>query len=174
MCQFLVVNEYYVHLSFHCVKLNKGRLRCNWDYLKIWTNFRRQLSKRHVTPKINFHKNKEITQNSPETALVWFFVIFIDIFWALKLNMLALFNPKAYFHFLNVNFTLSAFYELLKRTATLSTFFSFFMMFWMHYDNVSVFLNAVVATYVHLATSSVKVTCWYVYTVTASLKFIRD
>ena len=25
---FLIVNEYDAHLSFHCVKLNKGRLRC--------------------------------------------------------------------------------------------------------------------------------------------------
>ena len=32
----------------------------------------------------------------------------------------------------------------------------------MHFDNVSVFLNSVVAAYVHLATSSVKITCWYV------------
>ena len=29
MCvNFLVVNEYGAHLSVHCVKLNKGRLRC--------------------------------------------------------------------------------------------------------------------------------------------------
>ena len=49
----------------------------HWDYLKRLTHFRRQLSKRHVTPKINFCKNKEITQNSPETALVWFFVILL-------------------------------------------------------------------------------------------------
>ena len=76
--------------------------------------------------------------------------------------MPALFNPKAYFHFLNINFTLSAFYELLKSAATLSTF-SFCMMFGMHFDNVSVFLNSIVAAYVHLATSSVKITCWYVY-----------
>ena len=32
--------------------------------------------------------------------------------------MHALFNPKAYFHFLNVNFPLSAFYELLNSTGT--------------------------------------------------------
>ena len=73
--------------------------------------------------------------------------------------MRALLNPKAYFHFLNVNFTLSAFYELLKSTAIFSTFFSLCMMFGMHFDNVSVFLNSVVAAYVHLATSSVKITC---------------
>ena len=46
-----------------------------WDYLKRWTNFRRQLLKRHVTPKINFCKNIKIMQNSTETALLWFFVI---------------------------------------------------------------------------------------------------
>ena len=37
--------------------------------------------------------------------------------------MRALFNPKAYFHFLNVNVTLSALYELLKSTVTFSTLF---------------------------------------------------
>ena len=26
---FLVVNEYDAHLSFHCIKLNKDRLRCS-------------------------------------------------------------------------------------------------------------------------------------------------
>ena len=40
------------------------------------------------------------------------------------------------------------------------------MMFGMHFDNVSVLMNSVVAAYmyVHLATSSVTITCWYVYT----------
>ena len=28
VCQYLVVNQYDAHLSFHCVKLNKCRLRC--------------------------------------------------------------------------------------------------------------------------------------------------
>ena len=37
-----------------------------------------------------------------------------------------LFNLEAYFHFLDVNITLSAFYELSERTATLSTFFTFY------------------------------------------------
>ena len=37
-------------------------------------------------------------------------------------------------------------------------------MFGMHFDNVSVFLNSVVAAYVHLATSIVKIACLYVYT----------
>ena len=40
--------------------------------------------------------------------------------------MHALFNPKAYFNFLNVNFTLSAFHELLNSTATWSTLFTFY------------------------------------------------
>ena len=69
-----------------------------------------------------------------------------------------LFNPEAYFHFLSVNFKLSAFYELLIRTATLSTF-SLSIMFGMHFDNVSVLLKSVAAAYVHLATSSVTFTC---------------
>ena len=72
--------------------------------------------------------------------------------------MHSLFNPEAYFHFLNVNFKLAAFYELLIRTATLSTF-SLSIMFGMHFDNVSVLLKSVAAAYVHLATSSVTITC---------------
>ena len=78
--------------------------------------------------------------------------------------MQALFNPKACFQFLNVNFSLSAFHELLKSTATLSTFFSLCMMFGMHFDNISVLLNSVAAAYVHLATLSVTMTCRYVNT----------
>ena len=77
--------------------------------------------------------------------------------------MHALFKPKAYFHFLSVNFTLSAFDELLKSAATVSTF-SLSMMVGMHFDNVSVILNSVAAAYVHLVTSSVTITCSYVYT----------
>ena len=69
-----------------------------------------------------------------------------------------LFNPEAYFQFLSVNFKLSGFYELLIRTATLSTF-SLSIMFGMHFDNVSVLLKSVAAAYVHLATSSVTITC---------------
>ena len=37
-------------------------------------------------------------------------------------------------------------------------------MFRIHFDNVSVILNSVAAAYVHLSTSSVTITCWYVYT----------
>ena len=37
-------------------------------------------------------------------------------------------------------------------------------MFKMHFDNVSVLLNSVTAAYIHLATSSVTITFWYVYT----------
>ena len=73
--------------------------------------------------------------------------------------MHALFNPKAYFHFLNVNIPLSAFYELLNSTGTFSTFFSLCMMFGMRFDNVSVILNFIAAANVHLATSSVTITC---------------
>ena len=79
--------------------------------------------------------------------------------------MSALFNPKAYFHFLNVNFPLSAFYELLNSTDTFSTFFFILYDVWNAFDNVLVILNVVAAAYVRLATSSVTITRQYVYTV---------
>ena len=40
-----------------------------------------------------------------------------------------LFNPEADFHFLNINFKLSALYELLRRSATLSTFFTLYRVY---------------------------------------------
>ena len=82
--------------------------------------------------------------------------------------MRELFNPKVYFHFLNVNFTLSAFYELLKSTVTLSAL-PLCRMFGMHFDNVSVLLNSVTAAYAHLAMPSVTIICCYVYTVKLKL-----
>ena len=72
--------------------------------------------------------------------------------------MHSLFNPEAYFHFLNVNFTLSAFYELLKRTVIFSTFYTLYDV-WNAFDNVSVLLNSVAAAYVNLATPSITTTC---------------
>ena len=38
----------------------------------------------------------------------------------------ALFNRKSFFHFVNVSFTLSAYYELSQSTVTLSTLFIFY------------------------------------------------
>ena len=69
--------------------------------------------------------------------------------------MQALFNPKAYFHFLNVKFLLSAFFELLNSTDTLSTVLTLYDV-WNTFGNVSVLLNSVAAAYVRLATSNVK------------------
>ena len=125
---------------------------------------RSQLPKCHVTPKIAFRKNKEITKNSPKTALVCLFVISLTCFgYSNKACMQALLNPKAYFHVLNVNFTLSAFYELLKGTL-FHQLFSLCMTFGMHFDNISVLLNSVAAAYVNLATQSFTFTCLYLYT----------
>ena len=70
---FLVVNEYTLVSPLR--KVEQRYTKMLWDYSKSWTNFRRKLSKRHITPKINFRRNKKSSQNSPETALVWFFVI---------------------------------------------------------------------------------------------------
>ena len=135
----------------------------HWYYLKRCTNFRRQLSKRHVTPKINFCNNKEFTQNPPETALVWFFVISLTSSGQSNKVYRHCSTQKHIFHFLNVNFTLLAFYELLKAMPLYQPF-SLCMMFAMHFDNVSVLLNSVATTYVHLETSSITITCWYGYT----------
>ena len=51
-----------------------------------------------------------------------------------------------------------------KEGLPLNQLFSLCMMFGMHFDNVSVPLNSVAAAYVHLATSSVTVSCTYVHT----------
>ena len=135
----------------------------HWDYLKIWTNSRRQLSKRHVTPKINFHKNKEITQNSPETALVWFFVMSLTYSGHWNKTYVHCLTQKPIFILLTSILRYQRFMSFQK-ALPLYQLFSVCMMIGMHFDNVSVFLNSVVAPYVHLATSSVKITCWYVYT----------
>ena len=97
------------------------------DYLKRWTNFRCQLSKRHLAPKINFRKNKEITQNSPETALVWFFVISLTSSWHSNKACKHCSTQKPIFIFLTSFFiSFSAFNELLKITATLFIFFTLY------------------------------------------------
>ena len=135
----------------------------HWDYLKRWTNFRRQLSKRNVTPKINFHKNKEITQNSSEASLVRFFVISLSSSWHSNKACQHCSTQKPIFIFLTSFISLSAFYVLFEKHCHF-IIFSLCMMFGMHFDNDSVLLNSVATAYVHLATSSVTMTCWFVYT----------
>ena len=98
----------------------------NWDYLKRWTHFRRLLSKRHVTPKINFRKNKEITQNSPETAYVCLFVISLTSSGHSNKSCNHFSTQKAIFIFLTSFFSFSALYEFLKSTATLLTFLTLY------------------------------------------------
>ena len=95
----------------------------HWDFLKIWTNFKRQLSNRHVTPKINFHKNKEITQNSLETALVWFFVISLTYTGHWNKTCVHCSTQKPIFIFLTSILCFQRFMSFFKSTATLSTFF---------------------------------------------------
>ena len=102
------------------------KTKMHWDYLKRWTNFRRQLSKRHVTHKINFRKNKETAQNSPETALVWFFVILLTSSWHSNKACTHCSTQTPIFIFLTSIFSFSAFYEPLKSTATLSIFFTLY------------------------------------------------
>ena len=67
-------------------------------------------------------------------------------------------TQKPFFMSLTSILRYQLFYELLKRTATLSTFL-LSMMFGMHFDNVSGLLNSVAAAYAHLATPSVTITC---------------
>ena len=103
---FLVVNEYDVHLSFHCIKLNKDRPRSTEIIRKY--ELISDVSYQNVTQpqKSIFHKTKEIMQNSPETAFVWFFVILccspllpvriISLEWNLKLKPCALQNSHTF------------------------------------------------------------------------------
>ena len=134
----------------------------HWDYLKRWTNFRRQLSKRHVTPKINFHKNKETRQNSPETALVWFFVISLTS-WHSNKACKHCSTQKPIYYFLNVNFFVFSFLWTFKKYCHFINFFTLYdvcIAFWLCFSP----FESIAAAYVHLATSSVTMTCWYVYT----------
>ena len=147
----------------HCVKLNKGRLRCTEIIWKdeLISDVSYQL-KRKRNPWNQFLQEQRNHAKFTRKRFSVILCFFIDIFLAFKYSMQLLFNPKAYFHFLNINFSLSVFSELLKSTATFSTFFSLYDVW--HFDNVSVLLNSVAATYVHLATSNVTKTCWYVFT----------
>ena len=134
-----------------------------WDYLKSWTNYRRQLSKRHVTTKIDFSKNKEIMRNSPQNCLSVILCYLIGIFWVFKWSMRPLFNQKAYFHFFASILRYQRFMSLQKGLP-LFQLFTLCTMFGMHIDNISVLLNSVAAAYIHLTTPCVTITCWYVHT----------
>ena len=99
----------------------------HWDYLKRWTNFRRQLSKRHITPKSFFFKNKEIMQNSPDTTLVWVFFISLTSSWHSNKACVHCSTQKPIFIFL------TSILWALKRTVSLSTLFSLYYVwnaFW--------------------------------------------
>ena len=51
------------------------------------------------------------------------------------------------------------------KALSLYQLFTLWMMFVMHFDNaLELSLNSVIAAYVHLATSSITIICWYVYT----------
>ena len=135
----------------------------HWDYLKRWTNFRRQLSKRHITPKINFCKNKESTQNSPETALVWLFVISLTSSGHSYKACMHL-STKSLFLLTKRQLYVISVLWAFKWHCHFINFFSLCMMLGMYFDNVSVLLNSIAAACINLATSSVTITCWYVYT----------
>ena len=98
----------------------------HWDYLKRWTNFRRQLSKRHVTPKINFCKNKKNIVKFTRNPFIVILCFYIDILWLSNKARMHYSTQTPFFNILHVNFTLSTFYEFLKSTATLSTFFTLY------------------------------------------------
>ena len=155
MCHFLVVNECDAHLSFHCVKSNKGRLRCTeiiWKYELI------SAIKTSRNPENQFSQEHKITQNSPETALVWFFVISLTYSGHWNKTCVHCSTQKPFFIFLTSFYVISVLWAF-KKYCHFINFFSFCMMFGMHFDNVSVFLNSVVAVSIHLATSSVRITC---------------
>ena len=132
----------------------------HWDYLKRWTNFRRQLSKHHVTPKIIFYKNKEITQNSAQNR---FSVISMTSSGHSNKACIHCSTQKHIFIFFTSILRYQRFMSF-KEGLPLYQLFSLCIMFGMHFDNVSVLLNSVAAASVHLATSSVTITCGYVHT----------
>ena len=134
----------------------------HWDYLKSWSNFRRQLSKRHVTPKINFCKTKKSRKIHHKTALVWFFVISLTSSGHSSKACIHCSTQKHIFIFLRQYYVISVFWAF-KKDCNFINFFSLCIMFGMHFNNFSVLLNSVAAAYVHLATSSVTITCWYVH-----------
>ena len=136
----------------------------HWDYLKIWTYFRRQLSKRHVTPKINFCKKKQITQNSPDTALVWFSVISLTSSGHSNKACMHCSTQKSIFICLASTLRYQRFFWAFDRHCHFINFFPPCMMFGMHFDNDSFLLKSVAAACVHLSTSSVTITCRYVFT----------
>ena len=77
--------------------------------------------------------------------------------------MHALLNPKAYFHFFTSFLRYRHFMSFYK-ALSLNQPFSLCMIFGMHFENDSALMNSVAAAYVHLATPSVTITCWYKYT----------
>ena len=132
-------------------------------YLKIWSIFRRQLSKRHLTPKINFCKNKEIAQNSPQNRFSVILVISLTSSGHSNKACIHCSTQKHIFIFLTSILSYQRFMRF-KKDCHFIIFFSLCIMFGMYFDYVSVLLNSVAAAYVHLATSMVTITCWYVYT----------
>ena len=96
----------------------------HWDYLKRLTNFRRQLSKRHVTLIIIFARTRKSRKIHQKPFKCDFFVITLTSSGHSNKARMHFSAQKPIFNILNVNFTLSAFYELLKSTDTLSTFFT--------------------------------------------------
>ena len=153
MCQFFVVNEYDAHLSFHCVQLNKGRLRCTeiiWKY-EIISDVSCQKQRNHA----------KLTR----TALVWFFVISLTYSGHWNKTCVHCSPQKLFFIFLTLILRYQRLNKFLKSTTTLSPFFHFVWCLECILAMFQCFFNSVVAAYFHLATSSVKITCWYVYTV---------
>ena len=102
----------------------------HWDYLKRWTNFWHQLSKRNVTPKIIFARTKKSCKihHKPlkcDSLLFHWHLLGIQIKHASIVQPKGLFSLYYLFHF-NVKFSLSVFYKLLKSTVTSSTFFTLY------------------------------------------------
>ena len=120
---FLEVYEYGAHLSFHCVKMDNYRLRCTdiiWKDELIsdvsYQNFKWSLK--------SILQNKEITQNSPESSLVWFSVILLTSSGHSNKACVHCSTQKPIFIFLSSILRYQRFMSLLKHCYFVNSFHS--------------------------------------------------
>ena len=141
MCQFLVVNEYDVHLYFHCVKLNKGRLRCT-EIICKYELISDVSFKTSLNPEIQFSQEQRNHAKFTRNALVWFFAFSLTYSWHWNKPCVHCSTQSPIFIFLTsiLRYMYQRFMSFYK-ALPLYQLFSFWIMFGMHFDNVSVYFE---------------------------------